>query len=77
MPALLLKFLPYILVVAIVLGGLGYMYHKGQVDQKNATNTEALHKNEEARKDREKIDTGVRDLSDDAALKCLRNPGSC
>jgi len=44
MPALLLRFLPHILIVASILGLLGYVYSKGRTDVKRDVEVTTLKK---------------------------------
>ncbi len=77
LPVWALKILPYVAVVLVVLGGIYYVYHKGQVDQKNSTASDTLKQVEKDTKNRGKIDTNERKKTDDAATKCLRDPNGC
>ncbi len=66
-------------LAAVTLAGGLYFYidHKARVDERNAIAAKAAEQREKDRKDREKNDEKARNLDDDAALKCLRNPTGC
>lgn len=52
-------------------------HNAGVTQERNAQIAAQAKAAEAARKEREKFDEKVRNLPDDAALKCLRNPSGC
>src|SRR5258708_36740950 len=64
-----------------LIAGAGALYLKGRsaglAQERNATAADTLKKVETDRKDREKNDETTRNLDDDAALRCLRQPEGC
>jgi hypothetical protein len=64
-----------------LIAGAGALYLKGRsagvAQERNVTATDTLKKVETDRKDRENNDETTRNLDDDAALKCLRQPEGC
>ena len=68
---------PYLAVAGLVLGGLWYVYHRGETDERNGNAARVLVEADEARRLRESNDAGEHSRSDDDALKCLRSPTGC
>lgn len=71
-----IKFLPYIVGLALVLGVIGYIYHKGQIDEQTRNAQKTLKHEQEERGARELIEERNRNLDDDTATKRLRPGGS-
>lgn len=63
--------------VAAALAALAIVYGKGEQAGRTGDAIATIRESEDARKLREKNDTGARSLDNDAALVCLRNPGGC
>ncbi len=68
-----------LVLALIVIGGALYFEGRsaGVAQERNATAADTLKKVETDRKDREKNDETTRNLDDDAALRCLRQPEGC
>jgi uncharacterized protein HemX len=77
MPTWILSAAPYVLAIALALGGIWYIYHKGQTDQAATTAADTLKQVGKDTRARAKIDTNERKQTDDAATKCLRDPNGC
>jgi len=61
----------------LMAAGGWWIYERGVEVERGRAATVALEKIETDRKDREKSDETARNLGDDAALRCLRNPAGC
>lgn len=68
------KFWPYIAGAVVILGVLGYVYHRGGQDERDRTAKATLEENERQRRNRETIEEHNRQLDDPAALERLRPP---
>lgn len=66
-------------VVAVVLavGAYAWIHHQGVVDERNRAAIRAAEEERNARKERETQDERARNLDDERAIKCLRNPTGC
>lgn len=56
---------------------LGYVYHKGRQAATDGLAIDANKQKDEARREREKVDSDTRRLDDDALIVCLRDPSKC
>lgn len=72
-----IKIIPYAIVVVLVLGGIFYIYNKGQTDERNSIAGKTLEQVQKDTKQRENIDQNEHSRSIDDAIKCLRNPNGC
>lgn len=67
-----LRLAPYGIFAALLLGGLWYVYHKGEINERSSTAGKVLQETEAQRKAREAIDARNRALDDAAATERLR-----
>jgi len=67
----------FVLVMGLAGGAYFYVYHKGQTDERNSNAGSVLQESESSRKLRESNDVITRNLDDERALVCLRNPAGC
>lgn len=62
-----------VLVIALI----AYIRYDAKQSVIREIEVKATKQKEEARREREKIDSDTRNLSDDRILKCLRDPSGC
>jgi hypothetical protein len=71
------KLIAAAVIVLLIGGAIGFIYHKGEVAERDAAAARTLDEAEKGRKARETNDEKARSLDDQKALDCLKRPTGC